>query len=158
MPLGDADRVTDLVLEAARQSGQRVILHAGWGGAGRRALPQWAYGLAYAPYGWLFPRMAALIHHGGSGTTAFGLRAGVPAVVVPFLFDQFYWGRRIAELGVGPAHVPFRRLSAGRLADAIRVATTDRAMQERARRLGAEIEAEDGLASAVRVLEGLVPG
>jgi UDP:flavonoid glycosyltransferase YjiC (YdhE family) len=158
MPLRDAERVTDLVLEALRQSGQRAIVHAGWGGVGGRALPEWAFGLDYAPYGWLFPRMAALIHHGGSGTTAFGLRSGVPAVVVPFLFDQFYWGQRIVELGVGPAPVPFGKLSAGRLADAIRAATTDGGMRERARRLGTEIQAEDGLGAAVQVLEGLVPG
>lgn len=158
MPLGDAERVTDLVLEAMRLSGQRAIVHAGWGGAGGRALPEWAFGLDYAPYGWLFPRMAALIHHGGSGTTAFGLRSGVPAVVVPFLFDQFYWGRRIAELGVGPAPVPFGKLSAGRLVDAIRAATGDTEMRERARRLGTQIQGEDGLGSAVQVLESLVPG
>ena len=158
MPLRDADRVTELVLEALRQSGQRAIVHAGWGGVGGRALPEWAYGLEYAPYGWLFPRMAALIHHGGSGTTAFGLRSGVPAVVVPFLFDQFYWGRRIAELAVGPAPVPFSKLSAGRLADAIRAATGDSEMRERAQRLGTEIQAEDGLGAAVRALEGLARG
>ena len=158
MPLRDADRVTDLVLEALRQSRQRAIVHAGWGGAGGRALPEWAYGLDYAPYGWLFPRMAALIHHGGSGTTGLGLRSGVPAVVVPFLFDQFYWGRRVAELGVGPAPVAFGKLSAGRLADAIQAATGDSEMRERARRLGIEIQGEDGLGAAVHVLEGLVSG
>ena len=158
MPLPDAGRVTDLVLEAARQSGQRVIVHAGWGGAGGRPLPEWAFGLDYAPYGWLFPRMAALVHHGGSGTTGFGFRSGVPAIVVPFVFDQFYWGQRVAEAGVGPAPIPFADLSAGRLADAIRAATEDGVMRERARRLGAEIGAEDGLAAAVRVLESLGPG
>ena len=158
MPLSDAERVTGLVLEAAHQSGQRVIVHAGWGGAGGRALPEWAFGLDYAPYDWLFPHMAALIHHGGSGTTGFGLRSGVPAVIVPFLFDQFYWGRRISELGVGPAPVPFRYLSAERLADAIRAATADGGMRERARRLGTQIQEEDGLGSAVQVLETLLPG
>jgi len=158
MPLADAKRVTDLVLEAARQSGQRIIVHSGWGGAGGVELPEWAFGLDYTPYAWLFPRMAALVHHGGSGTTAFGLRSGVPAIVVPFVFDQFYWGKRIAELGVGPAPVPFAELSAGRLADAIRAATEDGSMRERARQLGAEIRAEDGLGSAVRVLERLGPG
>jgi sterol 3beta-glucosyltransferase len=158
MPLRDAERVTDLVLEAMRLSGQRAIVHAGWGGAGGRALPEWAFGLDYAPYGWLFPRMAALIHHGGSGTTAFGLRSGVPAVIVPFLFDQFYWGRRVAELGVGPAPVPFGKLSTERLAEAIWMATADGDMRERARRMGIEIQGEDGLGSAVQVLEGLTPG
>ena len=158
MPLADAERVTALVLEAARQSGQRVLVHAGWGGAGGPALPDWAFGLDYAPYGWLFPRMAAIIHHGGSGTTAFGLRSGVPAIVVPFVYDQFYWGRRIAELGVGPAPVPFAKLTVGRLAQAIRAATEDGAMRERARQLGAEIQTEDGLGTAVQVLESQFPG
>ena len=158
MPLPDAERVTDLILEAARLSGQRVIVHAGWGGAGGRALPEWAFGLDYAPYGWLFSRMATLIHHGGSGTTGFGLRSGVPAIVVPFLYDQFYWGRRVAELGVGPEPVPFASLSAGRLAEAIRMATEDGEMQARARRLGSEIREEDGIASAVRILESVASG
>ena len=158
MPLDDAEQVTDLVLEAMRQSGQRAIVHAGWGGAGGRALPEWAFGLDYAPYDWLFPRMAALIHHGGSGTTAFGLRSGVPAIVIPFLFDQFYWGRRISELGVGPGPIPFAELSARRLADAIREATEDGGMQERARQLGSQIQEEDGLGLAVRVLESVADG
>ena len=158
MPLADAERVTALVLEAVRLSGQRVVVHSGWGGAGGRALPEWAFGLDYAPYAWLFPRMAALVHHGGSGTTAFGLRSGVPAIVVPFVFDQFYWGKRIAGMGVGPAPIAFAELSAGRLADAIRAATEDGAMRDCARRLGAEIQSEDGLGAAVRVLESLTPG
>ena len=158
MPLRDAERVTGLVLEALRQSGQRAIVHAGWGGVGGRALPEWAFGLIYAPYGWLFPRMAALIHHGGSGTTAFGLRAGVPAVVVPFLFDQFYWGRRSSSWAWDRRPCLLARCRLGRLADAIRAATADSGMRERAQRLGAEIRGEDGLGTAVRVLEGLVPG
>ncbi len=158
MPLSDAERVTELILEAARLSGQRVVVHAGWGGVGGRSLPEWAFGLDYAPYAWLFPRMAALIHHGGSGTTAFGLRSGVPAIVIPFLYDQFYWGRRVAELGVGPEPVPFAELSAGRLADAIRAATEDGEMQGRARRLGSEIREEDGIEAAVRVLESVASG
>jgi UDP:flavonoid glycosyltransferase YjiC (YdhE family) len=155
MPVPDAEGTTALVLEALRRSGQRGIVHAGWGGVGSRDLPEWAFWLDYAPYGWLFPRMAALVHHGGSGTTAFGLRAGVPSLVVPFLFDQFYWGRRIAELGVGPAPLPFGKLRAGDLAAAIDQAVSDGGMQQRARALGERIRAEDGLAAAVAVLEGL---
>jgi UDP:flavonoid glycosyltransferase YjiC (YdhE family) len=82
----------------------------------------------------------------------------VPAIVVPFLYDQFYWGRRVAELGVGPEPVPFASLSAGRLAEAIRMATEDGEMQARARRLGSEIREEDGIASAVRILESVASG
>jgi UDP:flavonoid glycosyltransferase YjiC (YdhE family) len=153
MPVPDAEGTTALVLEALRRSGQRGIVHAGWGGVGSRDLPEWAFRLEYAPYGWLFPRMAAVVHHGGSGTTAFGLRAGVPSLVVPFVFDQFYWGRRIAELGVGPAPVPFGKLTAEGLAAAIDEAVSDGEMQQRARGLGERIRAEDGLGAAVKVLE-----
>ena len=152
MPVRDAERTTALVLEALRRSGQRGIVHTGWGGVGGRDLPEWAFPLAYAPYGWLFPRLAAVVHHGGSGTTAFGLRAGVPSLVTPFVFDQYYWGRRISELGVGPVPVPFGELTAERLAAAIDVAVSDGEMRSRAQALGQKIQAEDGLGAAVDLL------
>jgi len=155
MPVRDVEGTTALVLEALRRSGQRGIVHAGWGGVGGHDLPKWAFPLAYAPYGWLFPRMAAVVHHGGSGTTAFGLRAGVPSLVVPFLFDQFYWGRRMVELGVGPAPLPFGKLTVEGLAAAIDAAVKDGEMRQRARALGERIVAEDGLGTAVEAVEGL---
>ncbi len=97
--------------------------------------------------------MAAVVHHGGSGTTAFGLRAGVPTLIVPFLFDQFYWGKRVATLGVGPKPIPFRRLSAERLASAITLAASDPSMRQQAAELGRKIQAEDGIAKAIAVIE-----
>jgi len=105
------------------------------------------------PYDWLFPRVAAVVHHGGAGTTSAGLRAGVPSIVVPFFGDQPFWGQRIADLGVGPAPIPRRTLTAARLAQAIRRAVTDEAMQQRAADLGARIRAEDGVARAVAVIQ-----
>ena len=108
-----------------------------------------------APFSWLFPRVAAVVHHGGAGTTSSGLRAGVPSVIVPFFGDQPFWGQRVAELGVGPAPVPRKRLTAERLAQAIDEAVTDEAMRERAARLGAQIRAEDGVAQAVAVVQGI---
>lgn len=152
MPVRSAKRVTAMVLEALRRSGQRGILHSGWGGIGRDDLPGWAFPVEYVPYGWLFPRTGAVVHHGGSGTTAFGLWAGVPSLVVPFLFDQFYWGRRIAELGVGPQPIPFRKLTLELLTAAIDQMVQGGEMRGRARALGSEIQAEDGLGAAVEVL------
>jgi sterol 3beta-glucosyltransferase len=154
MPLRDPRRMTATVLGALRQSGQRGILHTGWADLGGSALPPSVHQIDYAPYRWLFPRVSAVVHHGGSGTTAFGLRAGVPAVVVPFVFDQFFWGRRVAALGVGPRPVPARRLSEARLAAAIEMAVSDAGMRRCAAALGARIRAEDGLAAAVRVIDG----
>ena len=154
MPIRHPERTTAQVVGALQQSGQRAILHTGWGGLGRGALPDSVWTIDYAPYAWLFPRMAAVVHHGGSGTTAFALRAGVPSIAVPFLFDQFYWGSRISVLGVGPDPVPHRRLSAERLADALATAITDTGMRQRAAELGRKIRAEDGVRAAVQVVRG----
>ena len=152
MPVRKPEETTALLLEAIARSGVRAVLHRGWAGVGGEAPPESVFQIDYAPYGWLFPRMAAIVHHGGSGTTAAALHAGVPSIVVPFLFDQFYWGRRVADLGVGPRPIPFKQLTAEGLAEAMRVATTDPAMRERATALGAKIGAEDGLRAAVDVI------
>jgi UDP:flavonoid glycosyltransferase YjiC (YdhE family) len=111
--------------------------------------------LKSAPHSWLFPRMAALVHHGGAGTTAAGLNAGVPTVIVPFFGDQPFWGRQIARLGVGRDFIPRRRLNADRLAGAITQAVTDQAMRRRAAELAAQIQAEDGIGQAVRLIEAI---
>lgn len=152
MPVQDPKRVTRIVLDALELSGQRSILHTGWGGIGDGDLPDDVYPIDYAPYGWLFPQMGAIVHHGGSGTTAFGLRAGVPSLVVPFLFDQFYWGQRLQALGVGPRPLPYKKLSAERLAEALRQSATDPQMQQRAAELGARIREEDGVQEAIKII------
>ncbi|WP_067802513.1 glycosyltransferase [Actinomadura formosensis] len=107
------------------------------------------------PHAWLFPRTAAVVHHGGAGTTAAGLRAGVPAVVCPFFGDQPYWGERVAALGAGPAPLPFRALTAPRLARKIRQAVQDREMAERASEIGRRIRAEDGVGRARQIIDAL---
>jgi UDP:flavonoid glycosyltransferase YjiC (YdhE family) len=153
MPVGDAQRVTTILVEALRLSGQRGVLLGGWGGLGAAALPSSVYRLDYAAFEWLFPRMAALVHHGGSGTTGMGLRAGVPAVVVPFAFDQFFWGERVRALGAGPAPVPYAALNTPRLAAAITAAVGDPALRRQAAALGMALQAEDGLAEAAALIE-----
>ena len=153
MPVRDPAATTAIILAALKKSGRRAVLHAGWAKLGQEGLPEQVYPIDYAPYDWLFPRMAAVVDHGGSGSTAFGLRAGVPTLIVPFLFDQFYWGRRVFELGVGPKPIPQRRLSAANLAEALHQATTDPAMARRAAALGEKIGAEDGMGRALAVLE-----
>ncbi|MFV9504679.1 MAG: glycosyltransferase [Oscillochloridaceae bacterium umkhey_bin13] len=96
--------------------------------------------------------MAAVVHHGGVGTTAAGLAAGVPSIVTPFFGDQPFWASRVYELGVGPRPIARRQLSVEALAEAIRVATTDLTMRSRAADLGLRIRAEDGVARAVAVI------
>lgn len=158
MPVRDPQRVTRMILAAVQQTGQRAILHTGWAGLGQSDLPETIYQLEYAPYGWLFPQMAAVVHHGGSGTTGFGFWAGVPTILVPFLFDQFFWGRRIEALGVGPEPVPYKKLTAERLAVAIDTAVTNPLMRQRAAELGKDIRQENGVETAVRIVQQLLFG
>jgi sterol 3beta-glucosyltransferase len=144
--------VTELVLSALARTGRRDVLFAGWGGIGEGSLPKSVYPIGSMPHGWLFPRMAAVVHHGGAGTTAAGLRAGVPAVVTPFFGDQPFWGERIHALGVGPKPIPRPRLTAENLGQAIHATVSDEGMIERAAPLGERIRAKDGIARAVEVL------
>lgn len=136
MPVKDPRKTTTIILEALKRTGQRGILHAGWGGIGGRELPGDIFKIDYADYRWLFPRMAMVIHHGGSGTTAFGLRSGAPSCVVSFVFDQFYWGERIAALGAGPKPIRFKALTAERLAEAIDLGVNSAQMLQKAARPG----------------------
>jgi UDP:flavonoid glycosyltransferase YjiC (YdhE family) len=147
------EEVAALVCQALERSGLRAVWSTGWGGLSGTRLPESVFMTGSVPHAWLFPRMAAVVHHGGVGTTAAGLRAGVPSIAIPYFGDQPFWGRRIAELGVGPRPIPRSRLTADRLALALQSATTDTAMQARAARLGESIRAEDGIGNAVRVLE-----
>ena len=146
------EETADLVLEALRRSHQRAILLSGWGGLQGSDLPDTVFMIDSVPHAWLFPRMAAVVHHGGAGTTAAGLRAGVPSVIVPFFGDQPFWGQRIADLGVGPDPLPRKKLTVERLARAIQIAVSDKDMHQRAARMGEQIQAENGIAHAVKII------
>ncbi len=148
----DPAQLAHLVIEALAACGQRGLLLTGWGGLQAETVPDTVYVLDAAPHSWLFPRMAAVVHHGGAGTTAEGLRAGVPAVIVPFAFDQFFWGARVQALGLGPAPIPRKQLTAARLAGAIHKAVTDPTIRQRAVACGQAIRAEDGVGRAVAVV------
>lgn len=143
---------TRIVLEALVQSGQRGLLATGWGGLAETELPDTVFAIQEAPHDWLLPRVAAVVHHGGAGTTAAGLRAGKPSLICPFMGDQFFWGQRVAAAGAGPQPVPQKQLTAERLAVAIKTAVSDPAMQRRAADLGAAIRAEDGVGRAVGII------
>jgi sterol 3beta-glucosyltransferase len=149
MHVHDRAATTRLVLRALSATGQRAVLLAGSGGLGEVALPDTVHAIASCPHDWLLPRVAAAVHHGGAGTTAAALRAGVPSIVVPFFADQPFWAWRISALGAGPRPIPNRRLTAGRLASAIRAAIADGGIRRRAAELGERIRAEDGVSRAV---------
>jgi UDP:flavonoid glycosyltransferase YjiC (YdhE family) len=148
----DPRATADLVLQALQRTGQRALLLNGWGGLRPADLPPTVFPLDALPHAWLFPRVAAVVHHGGAGTTGAALRAGVPSIVVPFFGDQPFWGQRVAALGVGPRPIPRRQLSPERLAAAIQTAVTDSSMRRRAAALGSTLQAEDGLGRAVEII------
>lgn len=154
MPVRDSDRVTAMIIEAARIAGQRVVLHAGWAGLGGH-LPESVYPVQYLPYGWLFPRMAAVIHHGGSGTTGYALASGVPSFVVPFAFDQGMWGSHGARLGVGPAPLPFRSMTAERLAGRMQESLSNESYRQNAAALAETLRGERGVWRAVEIVNRL---
>jgi sterol 3beta-glucosyltransferase len=158
MILRDPEATTALAADALERAGQRGIVAIGRCEAGAVRRSRTVLALEGVPHDWLFPRMAAVVHHGGAGTTAAGLRAGVPTIVTPFVADQYFWGERVRALGVGPAPLAFTRLDADGLAAAIRHAVEDEAMRERAAQLGRRIRGENGVARAVEVIERILGG
>lgn len=151
---GAASR-TQSILDALDATGQRAILARGWGGLAASDLPSSIHMVDAVPHDWLFPRLAAVVHHGGAGTTAAGLRAGKPTIVCPFLGDQPFWGNVVHKLGVGPAPIRQYNLSVATMTAALDVVVNDTAMQARAAALGQQIRAEDGIARAIDIIESI---
>ena len=147
------EETAELVLQALAQTGQRAVLSSGWGGLRKENLPETVFMVGSIPHSWLFPKMAAVVHHGGAGTTGAGLQAGIPSIITPFFGDQPFWGHKVYELGVGPRPIPRRRLTAENLAEAIQRALSDTRMRKRASSLGERIRGDDGVAQAVNVIE-----
>jgi sterol 3beta-glucosyltransferase len=147
------EHATRIVLGALRRAGQRGILLGGWGGLGTGDLPETILRLESVPHDWLFPRVAAVVHHGGAGTTATGLRYGKPSVVVPFFADQPFWGARVHQLGAGPNPIPFARLTIENLAEAIDRAVNDLTIRQNAEFLGDRLQGEDGIGKAVQFIQ-----
>ncbi len=149
---GDPKRITQMALDALAQTGQRGLLLTGWGGLCPANLPSDVYVIDHAPFDWLLPRMISAVHHGGIGTTADALRAGIPSFIVPFTADQPFWGRQVAQLGVGPQPVPFHKLTVAALAENIELMLQDSKMRSRVAELGERIRSEDGVGKAVEIL------
>lgn len=153
MGVGVGEQLGDVVTEAVRRAGVRAVVQAGW--ADVSAAGDDVLLLADVPHEWLFPRVAAAVHHAGAGTTGASLRAGLPAVTVPFLADQPFWAERIHQLGAGPAPIPFAELTEDRLAAAIRAAVDHPRHRLRATELAGRLEREDGAAAVLARVEQL---
>ncbi len=149
-------RLTKIILEALEKANCRGILATSWGGLDADELPDTIFKLEDAPHEWLFPRMSAVVHHGGAGTTAAGLRAGKPTIICSFFGDQPFWGRRVQELGVGIGPLPQKELTAEQLAGALHAVTTNDRMRLRADKIGKRIQNEDGIAVAIKIIEAAI--
>ena len=154
MIVRDPARLADIVLRALRLAGLRAVLAAGWGALAAVKPSEELFLLQDIPHDWLFPHMAAVVHHGGAGTTSAGLKAGVPSVIVPFMQDQPFWGDRLHRLGVSPPPLPRRKLTAEALAERLIEATRTPALRDRSRQLGSQIAAERGIEQSIQVIEG----
>ncbi len=148
----DAAALTRMMIDALAQANQRGILIGGWGGLGNIHLPDSIFYVDSIPHDWLFSRVAAVVHHGGAGTTAAVLRAGVPSILIPLTADQPFWGRRVKALGVGD-FIARKKLNAEALARGITLAVNDSAMRQTAASLAARIRSENGIANAIEIIE-----
>ncbi|MFE9742243.1 glycosyltransferase [Streptomyces sp. NPDC006477] len=149
----DAERLSTLLADAFRRARVRGIIQSGW--SGLRSEGDDLITVQEVPHAWLFPKTAAVIHHAGAGTTAAGLRAGVPAIAVPVQLDQHFWAARLHALGVSPPPLRYQRLTAQRLSEAIVTATRTPAPATRARRLATDLALEDGARHVLTALERL---
>ncbi|KAJ3245309.1 hypothetical protein HDU78_009554 [Chytriomyces hyalinus] len=118
----DPDAMTRLVFDAVAKAGVRAIVSKGWGGLGADHLkvPENVYMIGNCPHDWLFPRVAGVVHHGGAGTTAAGLKAGKPTMIVPFFGDQPFWGSMVSSIHAGPTPIPYKKLNVDNFATGIR--------------------------------------
>lgn len=152
----DPDALTDLLLAAIDQAGCRAIIQQGWSGLAQRTLPPNIHMIGFVPHSWLFSQAACVVHHGGTGTTAAALRAGVPSVFVPHTFDQPIWAELAHSCGYAGPPLPYLEMTAERLGAAISATLTTPRYQQVATELSEKIRAEQGVTKARRLIEQLV--
>ncbi|KAH9670930.1 sterol 3-beta-glucosyltransferase ugt80a2 [Citrus sinensis] len=158
LPVEEPEKMTEIIVKALEITGHRGIINKGWGGLGNLAESKdFLYLLDNCPHDWLFSRCLAVVHHGGAGTTAAGLKAACPTTIVPFFGDQPFWGERVHARGLGPAPIPVDEFSLDKLVDAIRFMLHPK-VKERAVELAKAMENEDGVTGAVKAFYKHFPG
>lgn len=145
----DPDGLTQIVLDAIQASEVKAVLMKGWGDLAKGVqVPPNVYSISQIPHDWLFPRVSAVVHHGGAGTVACGLRNGKPEIIVPFFGDQYFWAQRIVELGVG-TYVSSKNITSELLGEAISHVLHDTGIKKKAEQIGQNIRKENGVSNAI---------
>lgn len=149
----DINTIIKKTVQGVLQTGHRVVLLTGWSGETFKELacPD-LYVAKSVPHSWLFPKVSAVVHHGGAGTTAAALRAGIPSVIIPFFFDQVFWADRLEKLEAGPPRLYRRTLTPQAMASCISKVVDDKTMHEKLDRLSLELNRENGVENAINIL------
>lgn len=147
----DPQKFTKLIFDAVKMAGIRALVSEGWGGLGdKENTPDNIFMLGNTPHDWLFPKVRAVVHHGGAGTTAIGLKCGKPTMIVPFFGDQPFWGAMVAKAGAGAEPIPYKKLTAEKLAESIKILLSPE-VQQCAEQIAKNIAQEgDGAINAVK--------
>jgi sterol 3beta-glucosyltransferase len=151
----DSQHMGRTIIDAVHRAKVRAVLATGSGGLAADEVPPDVFMVDQVPHDWLFPRVTAVVHHGGPGTAAVAIAAGRPQIICPFMADQPFWGNHLHRIGLACPPMRSSALTATALADAIRTATSDSSMATRAQTLASRLRAENGTAAAVSVLEGI---
>jgi UDP:flavonoid glycosyltransferase YjiC (YdhE family) len=153
LPDKHPQELLEIAVTALQRTKKRGVLLKSTFGLPEGRVSDDLFSVGWTPHDWLFPRMSAIVHHGGASTVANCLRSGVPSLVVPSAWDQPFWGKRIAELGVGAPPIPRKKLSVERLASAIEIISANGAIRERAGKIGDRILCENGVREAVKIVD-----
>ena len=156
----DPESFTRLIFEAVQKAGVRALVSKGWGGIGGEGndVPDSVFMLGNTPHDWLFPKCVAVVHHGGAGTTAIGLKCGKPTMIVPFFGDQPFWGSMVAGAGAGSRKcIPYKKLTAEKLAQGIIECLSDEARQNVKQMADGIAKEGDGALNAVKSFQRHLP-
>lgn len=147
----DAEKIDRMVRESLRQTNHHGIILSGWSELTDASSNELLY-LGAVPHQWLLPHCKMIVHHGGAGTTSAGLRAGIPNIVIPFMADQPFWGRRVYAIGAGPKPIHVQNLSVENLTHAIAECESD-VLRRRAQAIGQELRGENGINKSIALIE-----
>jgi sterol 3beta-glucosyltransferase len=149
MALDDRAATQSILQEVQRLTGLRAVFISDWDDS----RDEHTFIIKSCPYEWLFPRSELVVHHGGAGTFAAAVRAGIPSITTPFLLDQFFWGDLALQIGVSLATIPHNRINANALANTIHRTIIDPGVRQQAERLSSHIYREDGVNQAIQIIE-----